>query len=285
MPELRSGFETTIKFRQYHRCFSLAFVLWKILRYHVTEIDFFHEGALVMTNDLIPSRTESSLVLTEKSFKHALHVLCSRDPDLAYIMKNLGPPPMWAREPGFPTLMLFILEQQVSLSSARAAYNRLLAAVSPLTAERFLTLDDASLKTIGFSRQKIVYGRDLAEAIAVGRLNLDALELMDNRTARSKLMKIKGIGPWTADVYLLMALLRPDIWPKGDLALLVAVQKLKGLDSRPKPDEFENIGTFWQPYRAVAARLLWHYYLNQHIILKTEKAEIERTFYRPALKR
>lgn len=215
---------------------------------------------------MTPPRAKPSAVLTEKTFKHALRTLCARDPDLAHIMKNLGPPPMWAREPGFPTLILFILEQQVSLSSARAAYNRLLAAVSPLTPERFLTLEDALLKTIGFSRQKMSYGRNLAEAIAEGRLDLDALESMDNRAVRSELMKIKGIGPWTADVYLLMALLRPDIWPKGDLALVVAVQKLKGLDSRPKPDEFEDIGIPWQPFRAVAARLLWHYYLNQHLI-------------------
>jgi len=207
--------------------------------------------------------TTRPATLTEKTLSHALKVLSARDPDLARILKNLGPPPIWAREPGFPTLMLFILEQQVSLASARAAYDRLLAAVAPLTPERFLKLDDALLKSTGFSRQKIVYGRNLAEAVVQRRLNLNALEAMDDRTARAELMKLKGIGPWTADVYLLMALRRPDIWPKGDLALVVAAQKVKGLTSRPKPDEFEAIGSPWRPWRAVAARLLWHYYLNR----------------------
>ena len=202
-------------------------------------------------------------MLNEKSFDFALSQLRDRDPDLNRIMENLGPPPMWAREPGFATLMLFILEQQVSLSSARATYDRLLAAVSPLTPEGFFKLDDASLKAIGFSRQKTAYSRNLARAVAEGSLNVDGLESMGDPVARSELMKIKGIGPWTADVYLLMALRRPDIWPKGDLALVVAAQKIKGLASRPTPEEFEAIGSPWKPWRAVAARLLWHYYLNR----------------------
>jgi DNA-3-methyladenine glycosylase II len=200
--------------------------------------------------------------LTEESLARGLHVLSSRDPDLAQILEQLGPPPMWAREPGFPTLVHIILEQQVSLASARAAYDRLLAAASPLTPERFLELDDAALKAIGFSRQKTTYGRCLSRAIVEGRLDLAALGAMDDATARSALVQIKGIGPWTADIYLLMALRRPDVWPSGDLALAKAAQRIKRLAVCPTPDELDAIGADWRPWRAVAARLLWHDYLD-----------------------
>jgi DNA-3-methyladenine glycosylase II len=200
--------------------------------------------------------------LTEESLARGLYHLVERDPDLARILKNLGPPPMWAREPGFPTLVHIILEQQVSLASARAAYDRLLLAVSPLTPRGFLVLDDVQLKAIGFSRQKTAYGRYLARAILEDRLDLGALAVMDDEAVRAALIELKGIGPWTADIYLLMALLRPDVWPSGDLALAVAWQRIKGLDSRPTPQEMEAHGARWRPWRAVAARLLWHYYLS-----------------------
>jgi DNA-3-methyladenine glycosylase II len=201
--------------------------------------------------------------LTEETLSRGLRSLADRDPDLAQILEDLGPPPLWAREPGFPTLVLIILEQQVSLASARAAYDRLLAAASPLTPEHFLELDDVQLKAIGFSRQKTAYVRGLARAILDGQLNLGALGAMDDAAARSALTQIKGIGPWTADIYLLRALLRPDVWPGGDLALAVAVQGIKGLDSRPTPEGMDAQGENWRPWRAVAARLLWHYYLSR----------------------
>jgi DNA-3-methyladenine glycosylase II len=211
----------------------------------------------------MPGLPEYLVGLTEISLALGLQELAERDFDLAQILAALGPPPLWAREPGFPTLVHIILEQQVSLASARAAFNRLITAVSPLTPERFLELDDASLKTIGFSRQKTAYSRLLAESILSGDTNLDALGRMEDETARSALLRIKGIGPWTADIYLLMALRRPDIWPSGDLALATAVQKLKRLPNRPSPDQLDEIGRHWQPWRAVAARVLWHYYLNR----------------------
>ena len=200
--------------------------------------------------------------LTDASFAHGLHVLCDRDPDLAQIRTNFGPPPMWDREPGFPTLIHIILEQQVSLASAQAAYDRLLAAASPLTPGRFLELDDAALKAIGFSRQKTVYGRELAGAILGGHLDLAELHTLDDEAVRSELIKIKGIGPWTADIYLLMALRRPDVWPIGDLALASAAWRVKGLASRPTLEELDALGAGWRPWRAVAARLLWRYYLS-----------------------
>ena len=199
--------------------------------------------------------------LNEASFKRGLRSLARRDRDLAGILRRLGPPPLWAREPGFPTLIYIILEQQVSLASARAAYDRLLAS-GPLTPARFLGFDDAALKAIGFSRQKTAYGRGLARAVADGELDLAALEAMTDAEARVALQKVKGVGPWTAEIYLLMALLRPDAWPSGDLALAVALQYVKGLPARPGPDEVVALGRAWQPWRAVAARLLWHHYLS-----------------------
>lgn len=201
--------------------------------------------------------------LNKETFARGLRYLADLDPDLAQILTDLGPPPMWTREPGFPTLVHIILEQQVSLASAKAAYDRLLAAVSSLTPERFIELDASALKRIGFSRQKTTYCRHLAKSIVTGRLDLAALGAMENGAARSALMGINGIGPWTADIYLLMALRRPNVWPCGDLALALATQQVKRLASRPTPAELEAIGAVWQPWRAVAARLLWHHYLSK----------------------
>ncbi|HJQ69181.1 MAG TPA: DNA-3-methyladenine glycosylase 2 family protein [Blastocatellia bacterium] len=200
--------------------------------------------------------------LDEASLARGVRYLSKRDADLARIVKEFGPPPMWEREEGFHTLIHIILEQQVSLASARAAYNRLLEAVMPLTPAGFLKLDDASLKRIGFSRQKTDYGRALALAIRDDRLNLAALGARPDAEVKTELMKVKGIGHWTADIYLLMALRRPDIWPSGDLALAVAVERVKRLSARPTNEELTAISHGWRPWRAVAARLLWHFYLS-----------------------
>ena len=155
-----------------------------------------------------------------------------------------------------------ILEQQVSLASARAAFNRLAEAASPLTPERFLQLSAPTLKKIGFSRQKMGYARHLAESIVDGRLALQQLATMNDDAARTALLELKGIGPWTADIYLMMALRRPDVWPTGDLALASAVHEVKRLRARPSVADLEEIGMRWKPWRAVAARVLWHHYLS-----------------------
>ena len=195
-----------------------------------------------------------------------LRYLAGRDGDLARVLAAFGTPPEWFRAPGFPTLIHIILEQQVSLASADAAFTRLLAHVaSPLTPERFLALDDAALKRAGFSRQKTAYGRHLARSILDGELDLEALGALDDAAVKALLLRVKGIGAWTADIFLLQALRRPDAWPAGDLALMIAAQELKRLDSRPAPVELVAIAEPWRPYRAVAARVLWHYYLNRQI--------------------
>lgn len=202
-------------------------------------------------------------MLTHAGLARGVRILSRRDHDLAAIVSRYGPPPLWARRPGFATLVHIILEQQVSLASARAAFARLQAAIAPVTPRRVLTLDDAQLKRIGFSRQKAGYAREMSRAILLRQFNPAALETMPDEAVREALVAQKGIGPWTADIYLLMVLLRPDVWPHGDLALAVAVQKIKGLSARPTYVELSQMAERWKPWRAVAARLCWHYYLNQ----------------------
>lgn len=201
--------------------------------------------------------------MNEEIFRRGLRCLTRRDPDLRASVVSYGPPPMWVRPEGFPTLLLIILEQQVSLASARAAFERLTATIGRVTPRRFLALDDAALRRIGFSRQKIAYGRHLAQAICERRFRPDQLQLLSDAEARTRLTRLKGIGGWSADIYLLMALRRLDVWPKDDLALAVAAQRVKGLASRPTPDVLERIGASWRPWRAVAARQLWHHYLSE----------------------
>ena len=199
----------------------------------------------------------------ESNFNLGIKILARRDRDLAGIIQQFGHPPQWKREPGFPTLVRIILEQQVSLSSAKAAFERLCSALNPVTPENFLGLDDHQLKAIGFSRQKTSYGRELAHAILGDRLDLDHLGKLDDLTIRKELKQIKGIGDWTVDMYLMMALQRNDIFPSKDLAVAIAVKEIKNLATRPKMTELESIAQDWQPYRTIATKILWHYYLNR----------------------
>lgn len=201
-------------------------------------------------------------LLNDDDLRLACDVLGGRDPDLAGVIERLGPPPMWGREPGFPTLVHIILEQQVSLASAKATFGKLNEAVSPLEPVAFLTLDDAMLRTIGFSGQKGRYCRELARALLDRRLDLERLPTLADDRVRRELTAITGIGRWTADIYLLTALARPDVWPRGDLALHRAVRDLKGLGALPSRDEFELMGEPWRPLRSVAARILWNHYLH-----------------------
>jgi DNA-3-methyladenine glycosylase II len=203
------------------------------------------------------------MVLDEEVFSRSVRELTESDAHLAEVVKKYGEPPLWVREPGFPTLVYIVLEQQVSLASARAAFERLKATVKPLTPSGFLKLNDAELLHIGFSRQKTLYCRLLAEALVRGHFDLRYLDELHDDAARKMLIAFKGIGRWTADIYLLSALRRPDIWPTGDLALATAVQEVKRLRKRPSPDKLEALSVPWKPWRAVAARLFWHAYLSK----------------------
>ena len=208
-----------------------------------------------------PAVAATKVILDEQFFAHAARKLSERDADLASVIRKYGLPPLWTREPGFPTLVYIILEQQVSLASARALYQRLQDAVRPFTPGRFLKLTEVAMRQLGFSRQKAHYTRLLAEAIYRKKFALQKLHELEDKLAREQLMTLKGIGNWTADIYLLSALRRPDIWPVGDLALATAVQEVKRLRKRPSPEKLEKMSAPWRPWRAVAARLFWHAYL------------------------
>jgi len=205
----------------------------------------------------------SQTILNEDLFVQGVRFLADRDAHLAEVVETYGQPPLWVREPGFPTLVYIILEQQVSLASAKAAFDRLNASVRPLTPKRFLKLTDAELLRIGFSRQKTLYTRLLADSLARRHFDLRYLHDLHDDAARKMLIALKGIGRWTADIYLLSALRRPDIWPVGDLALATAVQEVKRFRKRPSPEHLEKLSQPWRPYRAVAARLFWHAYLSK----------------------
>jgi DNA-3-methyladenine glycosylase II len=201
--------------------------------------------------------------LDEQSLAEICKKLAKTDNDLKYIFETYGTPPLWKREATFATLVHIILEQQVSLASALSAFNRLKEKLGEITPENVLKLSDEEMKLCYFSRQKTVYARELSKAILDKRLNLNSLEKLSDAEAKYELKKIKGIGDWTSDIFLLMALLRADVMPKGDLALHVAWKKLKRLEHAPKSDEFQIIAEKWKPFRAVAARLLWHFYLSK----------------------
>jgi DNA-3-methyladenine glycosylase II len=174
-----------------------------------------------------------------------------------------GPPPLWARPTTFATLLRIILEQQVSLASARATFARLRAAAGVVSPQAVLAMGVDGLGGVGFTRQKAGYGFALAQDIAGGALNLSHLARASDEVARDMLMRVRGVGRWTADIYLLMALRRPDVWPAGDLALHHALMRAKQLPSIPSTAEASELATAWAPWRSVAARILWHAYLSE----------------------
>lgn len=199
--------------------------------------------------------------LTKTNLAAAAQHLAKRDRDLATIFKAYGPPPLWSRKPGFSTLIRIILEQQVSLASAASMYKRLSEHIQPFGPERVIELGEPHLKSLGMTRQKTAYCIHLAESINSNSLNLRGLSSMSDEDAKEALMQVKGIGSWSADIYLLMVLRRPDIWPASDLALATAVTKVKKLKQRPTTDQLFDIADRWRPFRSVAARMLWQYYL------------------------
>ena len=200
--------------------------------------------------------------LTKKSLKEGTEYLAGRDKDLARLLVADGVPPLWERKPCFSTLIHIILEQQVSLASARAMYRRLIDNLVPFTPDRFLEVGSSYLSSLGVTRQKAAYCINVAEAILGDRLDLRAVSRMDDLAAADTLTRIKGIGPWTANIYLLMALRRPDVWPSGDIALTNTIRKVKKLHEYPSPSTLSRVAETWRPFRSVAARMLWHHYLS-----------------------
>jgi len=202
--------------------------------------------------------------------KDNFHSLCDnlarKDKSFRFIIKEYDYPPMWTRTPSFQTLIHFILEQQVSLASARAALNKLKEKIGNITPKNLLLLSDEELRACYFSRQKMVYAKCLAEAIISKQLNLKKLDSFEDAAIRQQLKTIKGIGDWTVDVYLLFVLQRTDVFPLGDLAMVNALKEIKQLSKQTSREKLLALSESWKPYRSIATMLLWHYYIQKRRI-------------------
>lgn len=204
-------------------------------------------------------KTDNAFVVTQETLPEAVEALGQIDPDFARASTEIGLPPLRYRAPGFATLLRIIIAQQVSLASAQAIADRLTAACNPVVPENFLSLTDEDLRQIGLSRPKQRYGRALAEAIASGEMDLDRIATLDDEAAIAELIRAKGIGRWSAEVYLLFSLGRPNVFPADDIGLMTGAQLLKRLEVRPDRTALAEMAESWRPYRAIAARMLWHY--------------------------
>lgn len=206
------------------------------------------------------ARTRTTRRERERRIAEAVAALTARDADLARAREIGGPFHDRSRKGGFETLVLLVVEQQLSLASAAAIMGRVREAVAPFTPEILLGLGEDRLRDLGLSRAKAGYCRDLARAFVDGDLKPARLARLDDEAAIAELTRVKGIGRWTAEIYLLSALGRLDVLPAGDLALRAAAQHLYGLDERPEAGALREMGENWRPYRSVAARILWQYY-------------------------
>jgi DNA-3-methyladenine glycosylase II len=200
---------------------------------------------------------------TKENFHDICYTLAAKDADLKNIIDTYGLPPMWTRPAIFQSLVLTILEQQVSLASAYAAFKKLKEKVGFVTPKKILALSDEELKACYFSRQKIIYARALASAIVSKKISLKKISASNNEDIRHQLKQIKGIGDWTVDVYLMHALQRGDLFPMGDIALVNSLKHVKQLHTHISKEEMLAIAENWRPYRTVASMLLWHAYIQR----------------------
>lgn len=207
--------------------------------------------------------TEQILKFTSTDFRLTCNRLARSDKDLRAILRLWGYPPMWTRPNTFQTLVLTILEQQVSLASAYAAFKRLRQKAGYITPKKILLLTDEELRDCYFTRQKRAYVRHLAEAILSGQIRLRRLALLPDEAVREQLIRIKGIGHWTIDVYLMHALQRTDLFPLGDIALVNSLKEVKKLPAHTSKEEMLSIAEPWRPYRTIAAMILWHAYIQK----------------------
>ena len=201
--------------------------------------------------------------LTRALLQQGARALAARDADLARIHRRLGDPPIWGRRPGFPALVKIILEQQVSLRSAAAMYRRIDAHVGGLNPQALERIGVAGLRRLGVTRQKAAYCHGLAQRVIDGTLDLAAIARAADDEGRRMLLDVPGLGPWSVDIYYLMALRRPDVWPRGDLALAIALREVKGLLALPSFEQQLQLSQPWAPWRSVAARILWADYLSK----------------------
>ncbi|NND92186.1 MAG: DNA-3-methyladenine glycosylase 2 family protein [Granulosicoccus sp.] len=199
--------------------------------------------------------------MTRATLVQAVVTLARQDPMLANTLEEFGMPPMWQRRQNFHTLVHVVLEQKVSLGSAQAVMNRVLALCPGMQPVDFLGIRDSSLRQAGISERKLSYCRSIAQAITGDELNFSRLRRCPDTQVMEQLTAVRGIGPWTAGVYLMMALRRPDAWASGDRALAVSLAECDSLDSIPDYAQLDARAEHWRPFRGAAARLLWHAYL------------------------
>jgi DNA-3-methyladenine glycosylase II len=190
-------------------------------------------------------------------------ILTKKDKDLRQIIRTHGYPTPWIRPNTFQTLVLTILEQQVSLAAAYAAFNRLKNKIGLVTPAKILALTDQELRDCYFTRQKIIYARGLAEAVQSKKIRLKKMEELPDEIVREQLIQLKGIGNWTVDVYLMHALRRTDLFPLGDIALVNSMKHVKKLSPDISKEKMLAIAEPWRPYRTIAAMILWHDYLKR----------------------
>ncbi len=197
---------------------------------------------------------------TEADIATGAKALANADPVMRQVLAATGLPALRRRAPGFAGLMRIIAGQQLSVAAAAAIWAKMERAIVPMTADTIARTNEAGLRACGFSRPKIKTARHICAALEDGTLDLTALPGMPVDDAIAHLCQVKGIGPWTAEIYLLFCLGNGDIWPAGDLALQVAVQDAYGLGQRPSPDATLRFADRWRPWRGVAACALWEYY-------------------------
>lgn len=190
--------------------------------------------------------------------------LAALDHDLARIEAAAGPLPWRSRPAGFPGLLQAIVSQQISNQAAAAIWRRLVALPGTSEPAGLMALADEDLRTAGLSRPKILHARALAVAFLEARLENVALAAMEDEAAVAAIVSVRGLGRWTAEVYLLFALGRPDVFPAADLALAASAAHLKRLPERPNPTELRKMAEQWRPWRGLAARLLWHHWRHVH---------------------
>lgn len=201
------------------------------------------------------------LPLDADRLRAMLDTLAAGDPDLRRALARVGYPASRQRDPGFATLLRIILAQQVSTASAAAIWRKLEAALQgKVTPARLLALDDAALRAAGFSARKAQYARGLCAGVTTGALDIAGLALLEEEAAIDTLVALRGFGRWSAEIYLLFALGRADVFPADDLAIQIAIQRLRGLAARPGGKLARELAEPWRPYRGAAAVFLWHYY-------------------------
>ena len=206
---------------------------------------------------------EQVSVFHEKNFRTICDQLARKDAGLKAIIREHGYPPMWTRPNRFQTLVLTILEQQVSLASAYAAFKKLREKIGYVTPAKLLQLSDAEMRACYFTRQKMGYARGLAIAVQSGSVRLSQLAFLPDEAVREKLIVLKGIGHWTIDVYLMHALQRTDLFPLGDIALVNSLKEGKGLPKDVSKEKMLAIAEPWRPYRTIASMILWHAYIKK----------------------